>query len=125
VAPVVHDATSGTAEIVLDLPGFAVLAAAEYGGELEVLVETTATVADCPECGRRASGHGRREHLLFDVQGDPLHETRRALRRRADRLSDRALQRVKSARWPGGLRSRSAWPTPCPTRPPAGAMPPS
>ncbi len=48
----VDDATSGTAEIVLDLPGFAVLAAAEYGGELEVLVETTATVADCPWCGR-------------------------------------------------------------------------
>lgn len=35
---------------------------------------------------------GRRGH-----KGDPLYETRRALRRRADRLSDRALQRVKSA----------------------------
>lgn len=54
------DATSGTTEIVLDLPGFAVLAAAEYGGELEVLVETTAAAAGCPQCGRRASAHGRR-----------------------------------------------------------------
>lgn len=63
----VDDATSGTVEVVLDLPGFVVLAAAECGGELEVLVETTATVVDCPECGRRASAHGRREHLLRDV----------------------------------------------------------
>jgi hypothetical protein len=30
------DATSCAAEIVLDLPGFVVLAAGEYGGELEV-----------------------------------------------------------------------------------------
>jgi hypothetical protein len=44
-----------------------VLAAAEYGGELEVLVETTATAVDCPRCGRRAHAHGRREHLLRDV----------------------------------------------------------
>jgi hypothetical protein len=62
-----NEATSGTTEIVLDLPGFAVLAAAEYGGELEVLVEITATAVDCPRCGRRAHAHGRREHLLRDV----------------------------------------------------------
>lgn len=61
------EATSGTAEIVLDLPGFVVIAAAEYGGELEVLVETTAVRVDCGSCGRRASSHGRREHLLRDV----------------------------------------------------------
>jgi hypothetical protein len=61
------EAASGSTEIVLDLPGFAVLAAAEYGGELEVLVETTATAVDCRRCGRRAHVRGRREHLLRDV----------------------------------------------------------
>ena len=60
-------ATSGTAEIVLDVPGFRVLAAGECGGELEVLVETTATAVHCGRCGRRAAAHGRREHLLRDV----------------------------------------------------------
>lgn len=38
------DATSRTIQIVLDLPGFSVLAAGEYGGELELLVETATTV---------------------------------------------------------------------------------
>jgi transposase len=34
-------------QIVLDLPGFVVLAAGEYGGELELLVETTTTGVHC------------------------------------------------------------------------------
>ncbi|PZM88926.1 MAG: hypothetical protein DIU79_16145 [Actinobacteria bacterium] len=63
----VDDATSRTIEAVLDLPGFRVLTAGEYGGELEVLVETTATVVHCGRCGRRAAAHARREHLLRDV----------------------------------------------------------
>lgn len=63
----VDDATSRTIEAVLDLPGFRVLAAGEYGGELEVLVETTATAVHCGRCGRRAAAHARREHLLRDV----------------------------------------------------------
>ena len=37
-----------TATVSLGLPGFVVLAAAEYGGELEVLVETMESVAGCP-----------------------------------------------------------------------------
>ena len=61
------DVTSGVPEVVLDLPGLRVLAAGEYGGELEVLVETVATSVMCPRCGRRASSHGRREHLLRDI----------------------------------------------------------
>jgi len=61
------DLTSGVPEIVLDLPGLRILAAAEYGGELEVLVETVATSVVCPQCGRRASSHARREHLLRDI----------------------------------------------------------
>ena len=57
------DVTSGVPEVVLDLPGLRVLAAGEYGGELEVLVETVATSVMCPRCGRRAvrrANRGRR-----------------------------------------------------------------
>lgn len=32
----------------LGLPGFVVLAAGEYGGELELFIETTAAVTGCP-----------------------------------------------------------------------------
>ena len=63
----VDDATSRMTETILDLPGLTVLAAGEYGGELEVLVETTATVVRCGQCGREAAAHARREHLLRDV----------------------------------------------------------
>jgi hypothetical protein len=35
----------------LGLPGFVVLVAAEYGGPLELAVETTDTVTGCPDCG--------------------------------------------------------------------------
>jgi transposase len=51
----------------LDLPGFVVLGAGEYGGELEVLIESTASAVNCRLCGVRAKPHGRREHLLRDV----------------------------------------------------------
>ena len=61
------DATSCCAETIVDLPGFVVLAAGEYGGELELLVETTATEVDCSQCGTGAVVHDRREHLLRDV----------------------------------------------------------
>jgi hypothetical protein len=58
---VADDATSRTVQNVLDLPGFTVLAAAEYGAELELLVETTAIAVHCVRCERRAFAHGRRE----------------------------------------------------------------
>ena len=61
------DATSCCTETIVDLPGFVVLAAGEYGGELELLVETTATEVDCSQCGTGAVVHDRREHLLRDV----------------------------------------------------------
>src|SRR4051812_26817895 len=61
-APAEPDVTSGLPETVLDLPGFRVLDAAEYGGELEVLVETATTIVMCRRCGRRASSHARHEH---------------------------------------------------------------
>lgn len=56
-----------TAARMLGLPGFVVLAAGEYGGELELLVETTATLAGCESCGVVATPHGRREHLVRDI----------------------------------------------------------
>ena len=52
---------------MLGLAGFSVLAAGEVGGELELLVETTAAVTGCPSCGVVATPHGRREHLVRDV----------------------------------------------------------
>jgi transposase len=61
------DATSCCAETIVDLPGFTVLAAGEYGGELELLVESAAVAVDCGRCGGPAQVHDRREHLLRDV----------------------------------------------------------
>jgi transposase len=48
------------ARAALGLPGFAVVAAAEYGGELKLLVETTESVAGCPTCGVVATLHDRK-----------------------------------------------------------------
>jgi transposase len=61
------DAISCCPETIVDLPGFTVLAAGEYGGELELLVETTCAVVHCGRCGARARAHDRREHILRDV----------------------------------------------------------
>ena len=61
------DATSCCPETIVDLPGFTVLAAGEYGGELELLIETTPTLVHCGRCGAQARAHDRREHLLRDV----------------------------------------------------------
>lgn len=61
------NARPDTAARMLGLPGFVVLAAGEYGGELELLVETTSTVSGCEGCGVVATAHGRREHIVRDV----------------------------------------------------------
>jgi hypothetical protein len=45
------DTTSMTAALV-GLAGFRLLTAAEVGGELELLVETTTELVGCPRCGR-------------------------------------------------------------------------
>src|SRR5215207_2284424 len=52
---------------MLGMPGFVVLAAAEYGGELELLVQTGEAVTACPKCGVVATAHGRRDHLVRDI----------------------------------------------------------
>jgi transposase len=57
--------------VMFGLVGFRVLAAGVIGGELELLVETTAAAATCPSCAGPASPHARREHMLRDTaQGD-------------------------------------------------------
>ncbi len=50
---------SSDASALLGMDGFVVLSQVEEDGELYVLVETTATVAGCPSCGVKATGHGR------------------------------------------------------------------
>ena len=56
-----------TGTVSLGLPGFVVLAAAEYGGELEVLVETTDPVTGCPRCGVVATLHDRKPRWVRDL----------------------------------------------------------
>ena len=56
-----------TATVALGLPGFVVLAAAEYGGELELLVETTESVTGCPRCGVVATLHDRKPRWVRDL----------------------------------------------------------
>ena len=55
------------ASMALGLPGFVVLAAGQYGGELELLVETTESVSGCPRCGVVATLHDRRPRLVRDL----------------------------------------------------------
>jgi transposase len=51
----------------LGLPGFVVLAAAEYGGELELLTETTESETGCPRCGVLATLHDRKPRWVRDL----------------------------------------------------------
>ena len=50
---------SSDASALLGMEGFVVLSQSEEGGEVWVLVETTADVTGCPSCGVKATGHGR------------------------------------------------------------------
>lgn len=52
---------------LLGLPGFAVLAVADYGGEIEMMIETTESVVSCPRCGTVAVLHDRRPRLVRDL----------------------------------------------------------
>src|SRR6185312_7580431 len=47
--------------------GFRVLAAADAGGELELLVETIARVVPCPDCGAVARAKDRRPVWVRDL----------------------------------------------------------
>lgn len=61
------DDATGLPATMLGLAGFEVLAAGEYGGELELLVQTSDAQTGCPDCGVVAVAHGRRTHLVRDV----------------------------------------------------------
>jgi transposase len=59
---------SGSVDTVtLGLPGFVVLAAGEYGGELELLIETTVSETGCPTCGVVATLHDRQPRWVRDL----------------------------------------------------------
>ncbi len=62
-----RDGGCSTAAVMFGVSGIAVLAAAEVGGELHLLVETTDRVGGCRSCGVVAVAHRRREHLLRDA----------------------------------------------------------
>ncbi len=56
-----------TATTALGLPGFVVVAAGEYAGELELLVETTESVTGCPSCGVVVTLHDRQPRWVRDL----------------------------------------------------------
>jgi transposase len=60
------DTTSVTAAL-FGLAGFEVLAAAAAGGELELLVQTTADLVGCPGCGAVARAKDRRPSWVVDL----------------------------------------------------------
>src|SRR4051812_22755425 len=67
------DTTSVTAAL-FGLAGFEILAAADAGGELEVLVQTSADLVGCLECGAVARAKDRRPTWVRDwpIGGRPV-----------------------------------------------------
>jgi hypothetical protein len=61
------EATASVTAALFGLDGFVVLAAADAGGELEMLVETTADLVGCPECGTVVRAKDRR--ATWEVKG--------------------------------------------------------
>ena len=57
------DATARLNAVLLGLDGFVIITTAEVGGELELLVETTADLVGCPGCGAVARAKDRRPDL--------------------------------------------------------------
>ena len=61
------DGSDRTGAVLVGLPDFMVLAAAEVAGEVELLVETTVVEVGCPGCGVIAEGNGRRPVTVRDL----------------------------------------------------------
>jgi transposase len=61
------DAIASVTAALFGLDGFTVLTAADAGGELELLVETTAELVGCPECGAVARAKDRRPTWVRDL----------------------------------------------------------
>jgi transposase len=64
---VVADATPAVVGALFGLAGFEVLACAEAGGELELLIQTTADLVGCPGCGAVARAKDRRPTWIGDL----------------------------------------------------------
>jgi transposase len=71
---VMDDPTASVTAALLGLAGFEVLAAADAGGEVEVLVETRPAPVGCPRCGVIATAKDRRPVWVRDlpVGGRPV-----------------------------------------------------
>jgi transposase len=61
------DVTASVVAALFGLDGFRLLTAAEVGGELELLIETTTDLVGCPECGAVARAKDRRPVWVRDV----------------------------------------------------------
>ena len=61
------EVTGSVIAALFGLDGFRVLAAADAGGELELLVETIAGVVPCPDCGAVARAKDRRAVWVRDL----------------------------------------------------------
>src|SRR3712207_9180798 len=61
------DATASLNAALLGLDGFVVVSTAEIGGELELLIETTADLVGCPACGAVARAKDRRPSWVRDL----------------------------------------------------------
>jgi hypothetical protein len=70
-APVLSGSVLGE---VFGLAGFEVLAAADAGGELEIMIETRAGPVPCPGCGAVATAKDRRPTWVADlpIAGRPV-----------------------------------------------------
>jgi hypothetical protein len=68
------DDTTSMAAALVGLAGFRLLAAADAGGELELLVETCAGLVGCPSCGAVARAKDRRPTWVRDlpIAGRPV-----------------------------------------------------
>ena len=61
------DETTSMCAALFGLAGFEVLAAADAGGELELLVQTRADLVGCPSCGAVARAKDRRPTWVRDL----------------------------------------------------------
>ena len=70
----VTEATEPVTAALFGLDGFRVLAAADAGGELELMIETTGDLVPCPECGAVATPKDRRPTWVGDlpIAGRPV-----------------------------------------------------
>ena len=62
-----EDDTTSLCAALFGLAGFEVLAAGDVGGELELLVATTADLVGCPACGAVARAKDRRPTWVRDL----------------------------------------------------------